>query len=71
MGTEKMTKTIYTIGVVKWERGVIDVCADDTGRVHLRINNGRDEVVVNLSPEHALTAAQFIEAAATGRHIAL
>lgn len=59
--------TIHTVGVVKWERGVFDICVGSTGRVHVRINQSGEEIVLNLSPEHALTVARFMEAAATGR----
>ncbi len=59
--------TIHSVGVIKWERGLIAICVGETGRVHIRINQNGEEMILNLSPEHALTVAQFIEIAATGK----
>lgn len=65
--------TIITVGVLKLSSakdgsrtGVIDVCRDTEGNVHLRINRLGNEVVIMLAPSIALQAAALIEKATRG-----
>lgn len=49
------------------ERSVIfDVCRDGTGNVHMRINDGKDEIVLELTAQSAGNLAKLVYRAATG-----
>lgn len=48
------TPTIFTVMVVHTENGsVFDICKGSDGMIYIRINNGKDEVVVSLTDDDA------------------
>lgn len=65
-----MTGIISTIGFVRLtskstgERtGIIDICRDEEGNVHMRVNRKGNEVVMHFSPSVALTVADLLRRA--------
>lgn len=63
-------RLISTVGVVRTAKGVVDICRDEHGMVHLRVmrrdGDEREEVVIVLSKAHAITAADFLSEASQG-----
>lgn len=65
--------TIYTVDVAKFHAretgdqiGTVDVCRDDDGYVHWRINNGTDEIVMKLDRLQARRVRNMLDAAIDG-----
>lgn len=65
--------TIHTVGVAKFTApvtgeavGLVDVSIDDDRKIHLRINNGRDEVVMVIDRWQARRMRQLLVAAIDG-----
>jgi len=60
--------TIYTVDCAKFHAretgepiGTVDVCRDDDGYIHLRINNGSDEIVMKLDRLQARRVRNMID----------
>lgn len=65
--------TIYTVDVAKFTAavtgdpvGTVDVCRDDDGFVHLRINANGDEVVLRIHRDQARRVRNMIDRAIDG-----
>jgi hypothetical protein len=66
-----LSGVITTVGVLTFKSrqsgertGCIDVCRDEAGSVHVRINRLGNEVVLHLPPATAMAAARLILKAA-------
>lgn len=64
---------VFTVDVAKFTQylndeiaAIFDVCVDDERNVHLRINNGKDEVVVALSRNQARRFRNMLDKAIDG-----
>lgn len=64
---------IYTVDVAHFTApvtgakvGTVDVCRDNDGFVHLRINDGREEVVLKLHLDQARRMRNMIDLAIDG-----
>jgi hypothetical protein len=64
---------IHSVGAVQFKNrdgkktGVIDVCRDEDGLVHVRVNRMGEEIVLKIRSEAALKIADlFTRAAASG-----
>lgn len=64
---------IHTVDVAKFTQylndekaATVDVCVDDERNIHLRINDGRDEVVLVLGKEQARRMRNMIDKAIDG-----
>jgi hypothetical protein len=63
--------TIHTIGVINFKSektdkrtGVVEVCLDTDGSVHMRVNRNGEEVVITLRPSAANQVSDLLHRAA-------
>lgn len=64
---------IYTVDVAKFTQyladeqvAIFDICVDDNGYIHMRVNNGLDEAVVVLTKEQCRRARNILDKAIDG-----
>ncbi len=57
--------TIHTIGILETASGArFDICRDERGSVHIRVNGGGDEVVASLTLNEARAISDIFGEAA-------
>lgn len=65
-----MAGVISTVGVVRFENaaglrtGCVDICLDEAGNTHMRVNRSGNEVVLVFTPSQSRSIAKLLNTSA-------